>query len=325
MQFLSQACALVLLFALPCGCDRAKLLAGLRQTTTSAAWSSLAEAEADDRRFWRSQWAALEETLLQLTEATSTAEGVMALVQEHNHTKAEGAAKTAAALAGKQTTQAAGSKPNPAIAATAGNQTRGAAAAAPAKRTSPLAGLKLNLNPKSAADLMPALAMLKGLYEDGKERIAQLNEREKKSKQRFEEMQAAHEARLATIEARFKNHTLSAEFRTNETRDENRLWSYWQRVRENQHRQFHTSLKIQHGTMNKVKTMIDAYEKTISGGNANKAQAQKDLAKVAGVVPEVVLLQQACRASGRYFRQALEEVRAERADEQLGQGGHLQQ
>merc|ERR1719469_1674460 len=54
----------------------------------------------------------------------------------------------------------------------------------------PLAGLKLNLNPKSAADLAPALAMLTGLYEEGKERIGKLNVREKDLKHKFEEKQA---------------------------------------------------------------------------------------------------------------------------------------
>lgn len=178
---------------------------------------------------------------------------------------------------------------------------------------SPLSGLKLNLNPSSTADLAPALAMLKSLYEEGKERIAKLNAREKDSKQKFADKEATHLARVERIEARFKNHTLSAEFRTNETRDENRLWSYWQRVRERQHHQYHTSLKIQHGTMEKVKAMIKMYEKTMSG-DADKAQVKKELAKVAGGVPEVVLLQDARHAAGRFCLLALEELRQARAD-----------
>ena len=36
--------------------------------------------------------------------------------------------------------------------------------------------------------------------------------------------------------ARGKNHTLSADFLKNETKDEMRLWNYWERVRERQHR-----------------------------------------------------------------------------------------
>merc|ERR1719252_201227 len=154
------------------------------------------------------------------------------------------------------------------------------------KRHSPLAGLKLNLNPKSVADLVPALAMLKGLYEDGKDRIAKLNAREKKYKQQFADKEAEHNRRMARIESRFKNHTLSAEFRTNETRDENRLWNYWDRVRERQHKQYHTALKIQHATLEKVKKMIDMYEKTIAG---KTDEAKKELRKVAP--PEIVFLQ----------------------------------
>merc|ERR1719230_1585819 len=89
--------------------------------------------------------------------------------------------------------------------------------------------------------------------------------------------------------ARAKNHTLSDEFLKNETRDENRLWAYWEKVRERQHRQFHTSLKIQHGMMTKVKTMMDMYEKAMSGG-AKSAEVKKELAHVEGGAPEVVFL-----------------------------------
>jgi len=171
----------------------------------------------------------------------------------------------------------------------------------------------MNLNPKRPEDLLPALAMLKGLYENSKQRIAELNAREKQMKQEFEQREAAHNASLTRIEARFKNHTLSEEFRVNETRDENRLFSYWQRVRERQHRQFHTSLKIQHATLSKEKAMIDMYEKAIAGKD-DKAQASKELAKLSQGMPEVVLLQRAWAEAAPSFRQALQEVQEERAE-----------
>merc|ERR1711920_788642 len=104
---------------------------------------------------------------------------------------------------------------------------------------------------------------------------------EKESKRKFDEKKSKHQQRLNDIDARYKNHTLSLEFRTNETHDENRIWNYWERVRERQHKQFHTSLKIQHSTLDKVKTMIDMYEKTISG-KADKNQVARQLAKVSG-------------------------------------------
>ena len=37
-------------------------------------------------------------------------------------------------------------------------------------------------------------------------------------------------------------------------------FTYWQRCRERQHRQFHTNLKIQHAMMMKTKKMVDMYD-----------------------------------------------------------------
>jgi len=194
-----------------------------------------------------------------------------------------------------------------------------ATAASPAKAQShgkgsdhknPLAGLKLDLEPKSPADLIPALAMLKGLYEDGKDRITKLNAREQKSKKRHAEKEKQHDARIAEIDARGKSHSvhLSADFLKNETHDEMRLWNYWERVRERQHRQFHTSLKIQHGTMERVKGLIDMYEKTISG-KADKTKMAQELRRVgAGIAPEVVLLQDTVKSTVHFCSEALQEV-----------------
>lgn len=167
---------------------------------------------------------------------------------------------------------------------------------------------KLNLNPRSAAELAPALAMLKGLYEDGKQRIAQLNTREQESKQRYEAKKREHEARMAAIEARKANHSLSAEFCANETRDENRIWNYWERVRERQHHQFHTSLNIQHGTMTKVKAMIDMYEKAMSG-DAGSEEIRK---KLQG--GSLMLLQQVQHTVLSYCADALVTVKKAQAE-----------
>lgn len=167
-----------------------------------------------------------------------------------------------------------------------------------------MTGKKINLNAKKVADLLPELAMLKGLYAEGKERISQLNAKETQSKQRFEAQQRQHSARLATIEARFKK----TDFHTNETKDENRNFTYWEKVRAHQHRQFYTSLKIQRGTMEKEKIMIDAYEQTIAGTD-DRAQIQKEIANVSGE-QDVVFVQVALRSAAKYFSDALFEVRA---------------
>merc|ERR1719375_3044462 len=145
---------------------------------------------------------------------------------------------------------------------------------------------------KGRAALAPMLAMLKGLYQDSKDRISQQNAREEKSKKWFATKEAEHKAKLAKIEGKFKNGTLSQEFRTNETRDETRYFDYWSRCRERQHRQFHTNLKIQHAMMMKTKKMIDVYEKALSSKPSDQAAAKREMRQVAGGMPEVVLLQQ---------------------------------
>jgi len=239
-------------------------------------WKSCQEAESEDTHFWSSELSAMETELLQLQAAV-----------------------------GGQPVVAATGKP-------------AAAAAKPPKKNprhvNPLAGLKLNLEPKTAADLVPALSMLKGLYEDGKERIGKLNAREQDSKKKFEAKQAQHEQRIAVINARLKNGSLSKEFGTNETRDENRLWTYWEHVRERQHRQYHTSLKIQHGTLSKEKQMIEMYEKTIAAKESKKQLAQ-EFRKIAGpqVAPEVVFMQQTKVAVARYCQEELAELRSSKA------------
>jgi len=248
----------------------------------SASWAECQQTESDDGLFWSKEWSTMETELLQIMEAAAP-----------NATAANATA-------------------NATVKATA-NATANATAK-PAHHhhgldhKNPLAGLKLNLEPKSPMDLIPALAMLKGLYEDGKDRIAKLNVREQGSKKSYADKEAKHTARIAQIEARGKNHTLSADFLKNETKDELRLWNYWERVRERQHRQFHTSLKIQHGTMERVKGLIDMYEKTISG-KADKTKMAQELRRVgAGIAPEIVLMQDTVRATVHYCSEALVEV-----------------
>merc|ERR1719169_273721 len=105
-----------------------------------------------------------------------------------------------------------------------------------------------------------------------------MNKRETESKKKFAEKEIDHKAKLARIEARFANHTLSGEFRVNETKEENRMWTYWSHVRERQHKQYHNMLKIQHATMEKEKTMIDMYEKTLEGkANTGKEKTMIDM------------------------------------------------
>jgi hypothetical protein len=156
--------------------------------------------------------------------------------------------------------------------------------------------------------------MLKAMYEDGKDRITKLNAREQKLKKQFEEHQKDHKDRVDKIESKHKEHHLSDEFYKNETRDEGRMFSYWERVRERQHRQYHTSLKIQHSMMSRVKQMIDMYEKTINGKASDKDKVKKELQQVTGGMPEVVLLQQTRKEVVEFCEGALMEAKQARKE-----------
>jgi hypothetical protein len=141
------------------------------------------------------------------------------------------------------------------------------------------------------AMLAPALGMLHGLYDDQKGRISSLNKREQKSKDRFAEQQKKHDEKVASLKDKLDHHKISKEFFDNSTKDENRLFKYWQSCRERAHHQFHTQLKLTHGLMEKEKGMIGAYDKALADPAPTK-EGLKAFNKVAGQVqPEIVLMQ----------------------------------
>lgn len=141
------------------------------------------------------------------------------------------------------------------------------------------------------AMLAPALGMLHGLYDDQKGRISGLNKREQKSKDRFADQQKKHDEKMASLKDKIDHHKISQEFFDNSTKDENRLFKYWQSCRDRAHHQFHTQLKLTHGLMEKEKGMIGAYDKALADPEPTKA-GLKAFNKVAGQVqPEIVLMQ----------------------------------
>jgi hypothetical protein len=141
------------------------------------------------------------------------------------------------------------------------------------------------------AMLAPALGMLHGLYDDQKGRISALNKREQKSKDRFEEQKKKHEEKLASLKDKLDHHKISKEFFDNSTKDEDRLFKYWDSCRTRAHHQFHTQLKLTHGLMEKEKGMIGAYDKALADPAPTK-EGLKAFNKVAGQAqPEIVLMQ----------------------------------
>jgi hypothetical protein len=269
----------------------------------SGDWAALDQAESENRNFLLDQLDATEDELVKLEhflEIAGKKTGLLAGLQiSATPEKKKDAAKPAVEKVSKDATKSAAKK----------EHHKEAQDPQELMKSLGIPSLKL----KGKAALAPMLAMLKGLYQDSKDRIAQSNTREEKSKKWFAAKEADHKSKLDSIEGHFKNRTLSEEFRTNETRDENRYFNYWSRCRERQHRQFHTNLKIQHAMMMKTKKMIDMYEKTLSDKTSDQEAAKKQLAQATGM-PEIVFLQEVQRTVGHFCRESLAEVRKERAE-----------
>lgn len=158
-------------------------------------------------------------------------------------------------------------------------------------------------------EMGPMLELLKDMYNSSKKQIVDMSAREQQSKEYFATKEGEHKARLQEIEAKRREGRLSEEFYANETREAERMWEYWQTVRDHEHHQFLSFLKIKHATMKKVKDMIDVYEEVLAG-NATSAKVVGDVARAVGAPLPTALLQRA--ATTRFCQEALEELRAAR-------------
>jgi len=245
---------------------------------------------------WSAEWATLERMLLEFSDTANST--LVEVLQLQLSSAATAAATRASFLAvGKQA-----------------DLTNNSTGTLNPSRDGPHAREVLQhkkLNPKSVADLVPALAMLKGLYEDSKQRIVKLNAREQKSKDLFAEQRSEHNATLARIQARCSNHTLKAEFCTNETKMEMRFFKYWTRVRERQHHGYHTSLNIVHGMMSRVKALMDLYEKAMTGKDDDATMIEQ-IQKIAhGADSNLALLETRCEDAVQFCHDSLGKVRCE--------------
>jgi len=275
-------------------------LGGQSDNFLGASAASDAEAEISERRFWQAQWHTLEGELLQLS---STLKATPA-----NATKGANATKEVKPAAKKEETPAAKKEEKPA--AKAPNVTSAKVQVDvhndiqdKLKEVKALTKGKMN-----KMMLQPMLGMLKGLYEDQKTRIGELNKKEGESKKRFAGQQAAFDKKIQGIKDKVEHHKFDAEFGANQTRDYTRQFKYWEGVRARDHKQFHNALKITHSLMAKEKDTIKQYEVALATkdpednahdkfmkGIMNTLSAHKKEDKaheaVSQDVPEVVLLQ----------------------------------
>merc|ERR1719158_2282869 len=154
--------------------------------------------------------------------------------------------------------------------------------------------------------------MLKGVYEQAREHISELNKKEKRSKEKLEEYQKTHDARMLELKQKLQRGDISQGMYNNITRMESRTFNYFPACRKREHRQYHNMLKIQHASMEKTKMMIDMYEKTIKGQAV--PEVRKKLGRLMGELPDVVLAQFAESVS-RFCAESL--VRASAARREL--------
>jgi hypothetical protein len=144
----------------------------------------------------------------------------------------------------------------------------------------------------SGAQLPVMYAMLSGMYDHFKERIGEANKHEAKSKKLYEQRKADYEAKLKAMKdkaAEEKRPLQPGEEPPYASlqKTEERIFNYWTRQRELQHRQYHTMLKIAHGGMTRMKDAMKMYETAMAGGKPK----QQDLQKLQEMAPEVVFAQ----------------------------------
>lgn len=263
----------------------------------SARWAAEAQSlaaladkdmERRDREFWTSQWRTLEYDALRLQQGLSSkGSGLLQISRQapkapSKTSKAKMPAPVAPAGSAGEAADLESKMPNmPKIPAMKG-----------------LAG---------KAMLAPMLGMLKNMYQDQKKRIGDLNKKEEVSKKRFAKQQAKFNEQMKGINDKVALHKISPEFAKNGTAEYERIFKYWQGVRERNHRQFHNALKITHGMMQREKDMISQYERAL----ALPDSVPKSAAPAKPVeAPEVVLEQDRVELV-RFCHSALVQIRKE--------------
>mmetsp|Transcript_56858 Transcript_56858/g.166471 ORF Transcript_56858/g.166471 Transcript_56858/m.166471 type:complete len:211 (+) Transcript_56858:51-683(+) len=123
--------------------------------------------------------------------------------------------------------------------------------------------------------------VLEDLFAHLKTNIAKFNKGESSAKEENQQRIERLQKRLESDQQQLKNSTLSDfehEMLVNRTREEQNELKYWSRGREIQHGMFHANLKMTHGLMSKVKTVLDAYKEMLAKGKIGGKLAE-DLAR----------------------------------------------
>jgi len=114
--------------------------------------------------------------------------------------------------------------------------------------------------------------VLNDLFKHLKVNIANFNKQETHDKDKTVEIRKRLEARLAKDKATLAMKNISdfeRERLVNSTRMEAHELEYWTRDRDLQHHMFHSNLKMTHGLMSRVKTVMEAYKEAFTKGKIN--------------------------------------------------------
>jgi len=160
-----------------------------------------------------------------------------------------------------------------------------------ANHTLPPAAAALHNSQNRTAVLKRQRDALQDLLGHLKTNIAKFNKAESTGKDQAEKMIRRVQERLEKDRERLNSTNLSAfdhEMLTNRTRMEENELKYWSRGREIQHGMFHSNLKMTHGLMSRVRTVIDAYKDVLEKGRINPKLAQ-DMKSLAAALPKVLI------------------------------------
>eukprot|EP00747_Dinoflagellata_sp_TGD_P216136 gnl/TRDRNA2_/TRDRNA2_88733_c0_seq1.p1 gnl/TRDRNA2_/TRDRNA2_88733_c0~~gnl/TRDRNA2_/TRDRNA2_88733_c0_seq1.p1 ORF type:complete len:232 (+),score=75.40 gnl/TRDRNA2_/TRDRNA2_88733_c0_seq1:102-698(+) len=141
----------------------------------------------------------------------------------------------------------------------------------PSLRKAAAAAPKVNgtLANSTKANLLKEQKVLTDLFAKLKTNIKGFNKYEQESKDsnkvRIQEIQKKLERDRAELN-KTKNGTFQHEELVNRTRDEERDLKYWTEGRELQHQMFHSHLKMTHSMMERVRSVLDAYQQVLTKG-----------------------------------------------------------
>lgn len=120
--------------------------------------------------------------------------------------------------------------------------------------------------------------VLSDLFKHLKGNIANFNKQETKDKDKTAAIRKRLEDRLKKDKATLAMKNISdfeRERLTNSTRMEEHELAYWSRDRDLQHHMFHSNLKMTHGLMSRVKSVLEAYKEAFSKGKIDPALMKK--------------------------------------------------